>query len=399
MTIKSKQILTLLGVGLITALTTSPTILQTQASLTAPTSYDYFFRPIDNPSPAPDFWRLGDWNGTSSPNGTNDVRFTRTADLTYFNYTTTRNNSTGSWLPNGLEITMTFNRSNTSWTQVSGTSFYNPTDYNKIGSDASVGNVTKQILRFNNQTNKNYNLYHDGSTTANLNGAEAVNLVYTIDGNPVVTSFSSGAIYYLTSSIMNRFYIPSYSDVILSIPSSQTRYFDAWYLDDLGVSASWTAGQTDGYDDGYLDGEVAGYAEGYADGYDEGYDDGYDQGLIDGYTDGYDVGYNEGEDDGYWEGFSSGRADGYDEGYDDGLSDGYDEGYEVGLELGLEQGYGNGQDDADLLITGFTAMVGILVNFVLMIVNLEVLGVSILGIFSIVILFTGIVWVLKLIRG
>jgi hypothetical protein len=44
-------------------------------------------------------------------------------------------------------------------------------------------------------------------------------------------------------------------------------------------------------------------------------------------------------------------------------------------------------------------MVGILVNFVLMIVNLEVLGVSILGIFSIILLFTTIVWVLKLIRG
>ena len=74
-----------------------------------------------------------------------------------------------------------------------------------------------------------------------------------------------------------------------------------------------------------------------------------------------------------------------------GVSDAYDAGY--------DQGSFDANENADLLVTGFTAMVGILVNFILMIVNLEVLGVSILGIFAIVVLFTTIVWVLKLIRG
>jgi hypothetical protein len=74
-----------------------------------------------------------------------------------------------------------------------------------------------------------------------------------------------------------------------------------------------------------------------------------------------------------------------------GVSDAYDAGFDAGSI--------NANENADLLVTGFTAMVGILVNFVLMIVNLEVLGVSILGIFSIILLFTTIVWVLKLIRG
>jgi hypothetical protein len=94
-----------------------------------------------------------------------------------------------------------------------------------------------------------------------------------------------------------------------------------------------------------------------------------------------------------WYSYSTGLDIYFDAWYliDLGVSDAYNEGY--------DQGSFDANENADLLITGFTAMVGILVNFVLMIVNLEVLGVSILGIFSIVILFTTIVWVLKLIRG
>jgi hypothetical protein len=78
-----------------------------------------------------------------------------------------------------------------------------------------------------------------------------------------------------------------------------------------------------------------------------------------------------------------------------GVSSSYDAGYDAGIDIG----YGQGQDDADLLITGFQAMVGILVNFVLMIVNLEVFGVSILSVFSILALFVGVIWILKIIRG
>ena len=76
-----------------------------------------------------------------------------------------------------------------------------------------------------------------------------------------------------------------------------------------------------------------------------------------------------------------------------------DLGVSTSYEAGVDAGYVQGQDDADLLVTGFSAMVGILVNFVLMIANLEVLGVSLMGIFAVIILITGIVWTLKLIRG
>jgi hypothetical protein len=83
-----------------------------------------------------------------------------------------------------------------------------------------------------------------------------------------------------------------------------------------------------------------------------------------------------------------------------GVSDAYNAGYGIGETDGYSSGYSDGlNNNPNILLNGFQAMVGILVNFVLMIVNLEVFGVSIMGIFAIVVLFTGIVWTLKLIRG
>ena len=63
--------------------------------------------------------------------------------------------------------------------------------------------------------------------------------------------------------------------------------------------------------------------------------------------------------------------------------------------------YDLGKIDADstTLIVGFSAIVGILVNFGLMILNLSVLGVSLMDIFATMFLFVGFVWILKLIRG
>jgi hypothetical protein len=83
-----------------------------------------------------------------------------------------------------------------------------------------------------------------------------------------------------------------------------------------------------------------------------------------------------------------------------GLDLGTNPAFYYGQEIAYDDGYADGLgNNPNILLNGFQAMVGILVNFSLMILNLEVFGVSLMGIFSIVILFTGIVWVLKLIRG
>ncbi len=297
MNIKKKKLLTLAGVGFITFLTNAPSLTSVYGALSAPASYDLNYQYSSSLSR----FVIGTSSvGTISPN------FQATADGVYTNYsaTLTSASNSGGILPQGLDIIMTFNRSNTSWAGVGPTPFINwrPND-TKIGSDNSVGSIlNKIVLTFDNQTNKDYYLYLDMSSTTSSRGFyllyDSLNITNNTANRYTISSFSTLA----------RFIIPSKFSVGLSLEStSNLVYLDAWYLQDLGLSSSYDAG--------------------------------------------------------------------------------------------LDAGYIQGQDDADLLITGFQAMVGILVNFVLMIVNLEVFGVSILGIFSIIVLFTTIVWVLKLIRG
>jgi hypothetical protein len=285
MNIKKYKLLALLGVGLITALTTSPTLKDLNAALTAPTSWTYKYTNQDFPG-----YKIRSTTGVIST-----PAYTRTADGAYYNYTNT------STITSGLTATQTFNRSNTTWYDNTGT--YIPSD-TKIGSNGTVSAVThKWYFEFDNETNKDYVLYLDLSSTS------STDRTLTFDTNGIIynTGFGDND-YYIGGPRLYRFYIPSFSNVKVYAPNiSSTYYADAWYLLDLGVS--------DAYD------------------------------------------------------------------------------------AGVDAGYIQGQDDADLLVTGFQAMVGILVNFALMIANLEVFGISLMGIFAIVVLFAGIVWTLKLIRG
>jgi hypothetical protein len=107
--------------------------VQTEAALTAPTSYDYAFRSIS--SGGNDFFIYEDKINTI----TSVPLFTRTTDSTYFYYSHDfldgqHSNTSNFFLPDGLNVQMTFNRSNTSWTDASPYSGYYPTD-TKIGSD------------------------------------------------------------------------------------------------------------------------------------------------------------------------------------------------------------------------------------------------------------------------
>jgi hypothetical protein len=291
------KIYTLLSVFTLVGLTYSFTLKDLNAALTAPASFDinYRYNSVDD-----DTFGLGT---TSWP--TYFPIYTRTADGVYYNYSLTIDNSDTSILPLGLEITMTFNRSNSLWYSFG--DGYLP-DNTKIGSDANVGFATNKIyLKFDNQTNKDYLFYLDISSNSSYSR------IYNLRQNGLTTYIHSP----LTTSLLS-FIIPAYTDLQFiqngSINASQ--YFDAWYLKDLGQSQS----------------------------YDIGYFDGYDQGDIDGYAD----------------------------------------------------GLGN---NPNILLSGFQAMVGILVNFMLMILNLEVFNVSIMSVFGILALFVGVIWILKIVRG
>jgi hypothetical protein len=273
------KIYTLLSVFTLVGLTHSLTLKDANALLTAPASWTFKYTNEDFPG----------YKIRSTTSLITTPQYTRTADGAYYNYTNT------STITTGLTVIQTFNRSNTTWYNNAGS--YIPSSAN-IGSNNTVGTISNKVyIRFDNNTNKDYKIFYDHSSNSNFYGGN-----YQLD-DILLFNFSFG-----NSTNLVPLYLPAYSYTIFySVETNVSYYFDAWYLQDLGVNAA--------------------------------YDAGYDQGSFD------------------------------------------------------------ANENADLLVTGFTAMVGILVNFILMIVNLEVLGVSILGIFSIVVLFTGIVWVLKLIRG
>jgi len=233
------SVIAITGVMGVPLLIPSAPVLPVDASLTAPASYDYGY--IWNSSGSHQYYVSA--NGASP---TSIALFTRTADGVYYNYSHTFSNSgshsnTANYdLPEGLDITMTFNRSNTSWTDSSPTyTGYYPTE-NKIGADNTVGTVTKIDLTFDNQTSKDYKLMLDYSSS----GA-TVFLTYSFNGENYGTSIS-----YAHTSLIN-FIIPAYSVFNIFRTTSSTFYFDAWYLKDLGVSESYTQGNDAGYDTGY----------------------------------------------------------------------------------------------------------------------------------------------------
>jgi hypothetical protein len=220
------MLVAMLSVG--TALTTMGRLKSVAASLTPPASYDYSYT----------------WNAIASEqylnvNGVDLIPlYTRTADSTYFNYTNTTN------IIDGLSVTHTFNRSNTTW-QVSGTS-YKP-DEDKIGSDGTVGGPTnKAYIKIDNQTNKNYALYLDYSSTAADRAWDIKYDTLTYYAYVVPTR----------TLIFRTLYIPAFTiGEIFSETTSSSIYFDAWYLQDLGINEAYQQGldaETDGILTDYL---------------------------------------------------------------------------------------------------------------------------------------------------
>ena len=127
----------------------------------------------------------------------------------------------------------------------------------------------------------------------------------------------------------------------------------------------------------------------YADYYNEGYNDGYDDGETYGYTDGYN--------DGLVEGYFDGNA-----AYHQGI---YEYDYLTGVPYleGLETGYNNGVDYAVQenisILSIFELIFGVALNMLTFIITIDIFGISILSLISVLSLFVGVVWILKMIRG
>jgi hypothetical protein len=225
------MLVAMLSVG--TALTTMGRIKPVAASLTPPGTYDYSYT----------------WNATASEqylnvNGVDSIPlYTRIADGTYFNYTSTFN------VIDGLSVTQIFNRSNSTW-QSSGTSW--KPDEARIGSDSSVGTLIKYDLTFSNNTSNNYFIYLDTSSSSadffvNLNFNNKPTFFVGYYGNQRILVNSGSLIWIpLPAGYNVQFYISS---------TNSARYFDAWYLEDLGISDAYQQGldaETDGILTDYL---------------------------------------------------------------------------------------------------------------------------------------------------
>jgi hypothetical protein len=217
------MLVAMLSVG--TALTTMGRLKPVSASLTPPVSYDYSYT-----------WNAGASEQYLNVNGVDSIPlYTRTADtIYYYDYVSTFN------VIDGLDVTMDFQRSNSTW-QSSGTS-YKP-DEAKIGSDGSINATNKFYVKFDNQTSSDMYVYFDNSSSTNVSGQRI-----SYNGNVLVFAYGQTDLQPVT--------LPSYSYVeIYVINSSLPKYFDAWYIDDLGISDAYQHGldaETDGILTDYL---------------------------------------------------------------------------------------------------------------------------------------------------
>jgi hypothetical protein len=302
MKLKNK-IYTLLSVFTLVGLTHSLTLKDANALLTAPATFHYSYRQANVDTTSGNNWAIKNNGGTAF---STIPAYTQTYDGQYYSYVQTSPTT----LTTGLTVNHIFNRSTTSWTNIVSNVFRPNNSATSIGSNNTVGTLTKHFYSFDNQTNKNYLLYFDDTSTGNTY------IQVEIFSN--FLSFGEGFNLYSSAGFFNNIVIPSYSTVNINsrLTSSTPIYLDAWYLQDLGVS--------DAYNAGYEIGETDGYSSGYADGL---------------------------------------------------------------------------NNNPNILLNGFQAMVGILVNFALMILNLDVFGVSLLGIFGVIAFFVGIIWFLKILRG
>ena len=242
--------------------------IPTQAALTPPSLYDYSF---EYDSTDGEF-QFKDGTNSYTP------EFTRTADGSFFNYEYIGDGD--GLLP--FEVTLIFNRSNTSWTL--GTTGYIATD-TKIGSDSTIGTVGQRFdLSFNNTTKDNYYSYidaSDGTLTATFY------LEYYIDNIPfrtyasnLIRGYNESYLSFLISGFSNhRLYRAINNTIGTSV------YISGIYLENLGENSAYTEGliSTTAYQDGF----EAGFGEGYLDGVSE--DNAYALGYARGLSEGQDM--------------------------------------------------------------------------------------------------------------
>jgi hypothetical protein len=255
---KVNKVAILMGVAGLVYGTSSNAFYNVDAALTSPTTWTYGF----NYRAASDLFELRNFNRSNY----GWPGFVRLADGAYYDYEWSSvtghfddgDSSNDAYdppqdiLPDGLEVEMIFNRSNSTWFTGGGnnTGFYFADD-TKIGSDNTVGSIDNKVyLNYNNQTNKDYRLWLD------LSSGATTSFQYRVDSN----GYGNTELFiYNDASTYTTLWVSAYTEVNITYgTTSGIRYLDAWYLQDLGVSSSYD----EGYDEGYDAGENAVIASG-----------------------------------------------------------------------------------------------------------------------------------------
>lgn len=164
--------------------------------------------------------------------------------------------------------------------------------------------------------------------------------------------------------------------------------------------AGYNAGEINGYMTGYAKGEKEGQTIGYGNGFEAGYETGYESGLVDGYEPGYNAGNEAGYNDGYKKGYDFASAKigpeqysvGYEEGYTVGHSDGYREGFNFAM-LNPPEGM---KLDIPAIISSITGSVG---SFLTTAFDIEIFGINIAGLLSVLVLVAFVFIIVKVIKG
>jgi hypothetical protein len=253
-----KKLLILMGVGLITYGTTNFNFVNSQALLTAPTTYHYSYRNSNVDIVSGNNWAIRN-NGGSTVSVL--PLYTRTTGATTYNY------YSESTIISNFQIDMTFNDSFSGWSLVSG-SLYRPgngSTYIGVYNNSSYS-VPQVEYNLRNYSNRDFLFYLDRSYVSN--NAE---YFYDIEYNGYDMEGMYKSILLAGTNNLNVVYVPAYTTVTIAKygnnPSYANEYFDAWYLRDLGVSFGYGEVYDIGYDDGY----DVGYADGFPNGYDEGF--------------------------------------------------------------------------------------------------------------------------------
>jgi hypothetical protein len=262
----NKLLITSMSLSLVVLFTSNNNFTNANADLSAPAEYDISYRQSNVDQVSGNSWAILGNNFSILP------IYTGTYDGQYYSYTNTTE------IIDGLTITQTFNRSNTSWTTITGGSPFTARPSNStafIGSNSQVGTIGNKLdFNFDNQTSKDYQIYFDFSSTGG--GDRFYHLL--INGIRFNAGFSSLLYFNFTHSYFLTMLIPAYSTLQFYTHSQSTQqYFDAWYLKDLGISPSYTEGYDTGYDTGYFDGDSQGYLDGFEFGYESGFEDGFNE--------------------------------------------------------------------------------------------------------------------------